>query len=107
MQTTGPALPRERSAPRSPTCTAVSEVSSPASPLQRPGCDWLPPLSRYLFFKSERLPVRAAPPSRPSRPRGPAPRAVTRCRRTQRTQSAEQGPASRYRGGGGRAGDVK
>ena len=36
MQTTGPALPRERSAPRSPTCTAVSEVSSPASPLQRP-----------------------------------------------------------------------
>lgn len=107
LRTTGPALPRERGAPRSPTCTAVSEVSSPASPLPRPGCDWLPPLSRYLFFKSERRPVRAAPPSRPSRPRGPAPRAVTRCLRTQRTQSAEQGPGSRYRGGGGRAGDVK
>uniref|UniRef100_F1MS62 L-aminoadipate-semialdehyde dehydrogenase-phosphopantetheinyl transferase n=1 Tax=Bos taurus TaxID=9913 RepID=F1MS62_BOVIN len=96
---------RSPGAPRSPTCTAVSEVSSPASPLPRPGCDWLPPLSRCLFFKSERPPVRAAPPSRPSRPRGPAPRAVTRCRRTQRTQSAEQGPG--FRGGGGRADDAQ
>lgn len=88
---------------RRPAITHLHRVrSAPTSPLR--GLAAVHPAAVAPSFKSERRPVRAAPPSRPLAPPRPHPRAVHALPQNAEDAERRAGSPLRHGGGGGRAG---